>query len=139
LGKNGAFTLRTPSPGPALSAVLSTIIDADNLGVSKHIAANSSTTTTTNHKTISTQEYNTHTYPYECDIDGSAMDLSTTHLADLVRDAIREGDFLKDQWLNAGKAAIIIDCDEHPDMGQKNGLEALYQIECQSCIYSCCD
>jgi hypothetical protein len=111
-----AFTLRTPSPGPALSAVLSTIIEADNSGVSKHIAANSSPTTTTNHKTISSQEYNTHTHLHEFDMDGSAMDLSTTHLADLDRDAIREGDFLKDQWLNADKAAIIIDGDEHPDM-----------------------
>jgi hypothetical protein len=44
------------------------------------------------------------------------MDLSTTHLADLVRDAIREGDSFKDQWLNADKAVIIIDGDEHPDM-----------------------
>jgi hypothetical protein len=44
------------------------------------------------------------------------MDLSTTHLADLVRDAIQEGDSLKGQWLNADKAVIIIDGDEHPDM-----------------------
>ena len=44
------------------------------------------------------------------------MDLSTTHLAELVRDAIRDGDSLKGQWLNADKAVIIIDDDEHPDM-----------------------
>ena len=44
------------------------------------------------------------------------MDLSTTHLADLVRDAIREGDSLKDQWLNADKEVIIIDGDENPDI-----------------------
>src|SRR5277367_3465498 len=44
------------------------------------------------------------------------MNLSTTHLADQVREAIREGDSLKDQWLNADKAAVIVDADEHPDV-----------------------
>ena len=111
-----AFTLRTPSPGPPLSAELSTIIEADNSGVSKHITANSSPATTANRNTKSTQEHNVaHAHSHE-DVDASAMDLSTTHLADLVRDAIREGDSLKDQWLNADKAVIIIDGDEHPDM-----------------------
>jgi hypothetical protein len=42
------------------------------------------------------------------------MDLSTTHLA--LRDAIREGDSLKDQCLNVDKAAIIIDGVERPDI-----------------------
>ena len=64
-----AFTLRTPSPGPALSAELSTIIEADNSGVLKQ-----------------------------------------------VRDAMLEGDSLKDQWLNADKEVIIIDGDENPDL-----------------------
>ena len=39
-----AFTLRTPSPGPVLSAELSTIIEADNSGVLKQVP-NSSTPT----------------------------------------------------------------------------------------------
>ena len=73
-------------------------------------------TTTANRNTKSAQEHNAaHAHSHE-DVDASAMDLSTTHLADLVRDAIREGDSLKDQWLNAHKAVIIIDGDEHPDM-----------------------
>ena len=104
-----AFSLRTPSPGPPLSAELSTIIEADNSGVSKHITANSSPTATT--KSIQGHD-NAHTH----DVDTSVMDLSTTHLADQVRDAIREGGSLKDQWLNTDKAAVIIDADEHPDV-----------------------
>ena len=48
IGEKIAFTLRTPSPGPALSAELSTIIEADNSGVSKHITTNSSPTTNAN-------------------------------------------------------------------------------------------
>ena len=111
-----AFTLRTPSPGPPLSAELSTIIEADNSGVSKHIIANSSPNNNANRNTMSTQEHNIHAHSHECDVDASGIDLSTTHLADLVRDAIREGDSLKGQWLNADKAVVIIDGDEHPDM-----------------------
>ena len=42
------------------------------------------------------------------------MDLSTTHLADQVRDALREGDSLKDQWLNTDGPVVVIDSDEHP-------------------------
>ena len=111
-----AFTLRTPSPGLPLSAELSTIIEADNSGVSKYITANSSPTTTANRNTTSTQERNAEAHSHECDVDASAMDLSTTHLENLVRDAIRDGDSLKGQWLNADKAVVIIDGEEHPDM-----------------------
>ena len=88
IGKKIAFTLRTPSPGLPLSAELSTIIEADNSGVSKHITASSSPSTTANRNTMSTQEHNAQAHSHECDVDASAMDLSTTHLADLVRDAI---------------------------------------------------
>ncbi|KAF8812952.1 hypothetical protein BYT27DRAFT_7335330 [Phlegmacium glaucopus] len=105
-----AFPLRTPSPCPLLSAELSTIIEADNSGVSKHVTTNLSHPAT---RTKSVQEHSGSTP--ECDVDASALDLSTTHLADQVRDAIREGDSLKKQWLNADKAVIIIDGDEHPD------------------------
>ena len=111
-----ALTLRTPSPGPPLSAELSTIVEADNSGVSKHIPANSSLPTI-NH-TKATKERDPHGFStLECDIDTSALDLSTTHLADQVRDAIREGDSLKKQWLNTDKAPIIIDGDDdHPSV-----------------------
>ena len=33
-----------------------------------------------------------------------------------VRDAMREGDSLKDEWLNTDKEVIIIDGDENPDL-----------------------
>ena len=39
---------------------------------------------------MSTEEHIAHTHSHEYDVDASAMDLSTTHLVDLVRDAIRK-------------------------------------------------
>lgn len=84
--------------------------------MSKHITADSSPVTA-NHNAKPTQGYNdAYGSPtHEWDVDTSAMDLSTTHLADQVRDAIREGDSSKVQWSNADKA-VIIDGDEHPDI-----------------------
>ena len=95
-----------------LSAELSTIIEADNSGTSKRAKS----PPVAKH-TESKQEHNDQASSMpEPDVDASALDLSTTHLADQLRDAIREGDSLKEQWLNADKAVVIIDADEHPDV-----------------------
>lgn len=78
----------------------------------KHITANFSPTAANR----DTESIQAHAKVHTHDVDAFVMDLSTTHLADQVREAIREGDSLKDQWLNADKAAVIVDADEHPDV-----------------------
>ena len=112
-----AFTLRTPSPGPPLSAELSTIMEADNSGVSKHNTLPNpsppptATRTEEQHTIIPISSITTTTHE---NLDASALlDLSTTNLEDQVQDAILQGE---GEWLNADKPVIIIDGDEHPDV-----------------------
>lgn len=113
-----AFALRTPSPGPPLSVELSTIMEADNSGVSKNPPSASSpksssplitphssslTNIVSNHKETTTEE------------ETFALDLSTANVADQVRDAILSSDSSPNsvkQWRNADKAMVIIDADK---------------------------
>ena len=129
--------LRTPSPGPPLSLDLSTIMEADNSGISKHVPvlsinatpaeSRSPSPTITNPNLLraslaaspSSSGHGDATTPdaRNGDEDTSALDLCTTHIATQVIDAMRASNHTADaqEWLNSDKA-IIIDGDDHPEV-----------------------
>ncbi|CAA7263974.1 unnamed protein product [Cyclocybe aegerita] len=123
-----AFILRTPSPGPALSAELSTIIEADSSGVSKHgllgvISQEPSSSSHSKQSSTSQTDYGTE----DDDADNSALDLSTSHLADQVRHAMLESNVSPNtvkQWHDGDKEVVIIDADEHPEADTTFALES---------------
>ncbi|KAF9526188.1 hypothetical protein CPB83DRAFT_908588 [Crepidotus variabilis] len=147
------FGLRTPSPGPPLSAELSTIIEADSSGVSKHPPGTSTPSDSrspsppngrdflpahlTFHKHQSSipdarpppnSSAATHLRQLQHDLDAetSALDLSTTNVADQVRSALLAGDSSPNsvkQWRDADKAVVIIDADEHEPNDLDNGVD----------------
>ncbi|KAF8957216.1 hypothetical protein BDZ97DRAFT_1924825 [Flammula alnicola] len=137
------FILRTPSPGPPLSAELSTIIEADSSGVSKHVpflgldgtpagSRSSSPPAKRNlpHTELSSRPRkqgssgnattsNHRKTDSEWEADTSALDLPTDHLADQVLEAMRNNSSSTKsakQWLEADKDVVIIDGDEHPEV-----------------------
>ncbi|KAF9039891.1 hypothetical protein BJ165DRAFT_1407053 [Panaeolus papilionaceus] len=135
--RSSAYTLRTPSPGPPLSAELSTIIEADNSGVSRHAPFFSMTSPPTPSRSSSPpiidrdllhpEAPHSHAQPngksvnsaivsdFENEGETFALDLDTHQLADQVRDALRGSDGSPNsakQWRNLDKGAVIIDTDD---------------------------
>ncbi|PPQ99583.1 hypothetical protein CVT24_005162 [Panaeolus cyanescens] len=137
--RSSAYTLRTPSPGPPLSAELSTIIEADNSGVSRHAPffgmtspptpSRSSSPPIINRDLLHPEAPRSHDQasgpskpekavnPSDFENEGEtfALDLDTSQLADQVRNALRGEDGSPNsakQWLNVDKGAIIIDTDD---------------------------
>ncbi|KAF9481097.1 hypothetical protein BDN70DRAFT_920101 [Pholiota conissans] len=133
------YPLRTPSPGPPLSVELSTIIEADSSGVSKHVpffgvdrapgrSRSSSPPINPNflpadpsskpreESTLSKAATKGRRKPdFEFEGDTSALELPTEHLTDQVREAmLKSGSSPKDgkQWMEP----VVIDGDEHPDI-----------------------
>ncbi|RDB18214.1 hypothetical protein Hypma_000455 [Hypsizygus marmoreus] len=108
--------LRMPSPGPPISADLSTILEADTSGISKHIPSASESSRA---PSPSPSPFAPGTPADACtppDTDTSALDLSTTHLTMQVLDAIMaEDSHTARQWLNADKAVIVDEADEVKD------------------------
>ena len=116
--------MRTPSPGPLLSAELSTIIEADSSGVSRHLPMLSAINDTSSDTyTLPSGSYTTpfpdtpvivqppQTSASEYYTDISALKLSTEDLASEVRDALRKSQSSGKQW-RAADAAIVIDADD---------------------------
>ncbi|TFK37256.1 hypothetical protein BDQ12DRAFT_685565 [Crucibulum laeve] len=148
-----APVLRTPSPGPPLSAELSTIIEADTSGLSKQIPNSSPTESrspsppgtssptilnsnflyptalnadshSSGPSTPNTQQSHSDTN----DADTSALDLSTTHLAAQVREAMQETESssVARAWRNTSQAVIIDgDVNPSPDPDASFDLDAL--------------
>ncbi|PPQ83888.1 hypothetical protein CVT25_000632 [Psilocybe cyanescens] len=134
-----AFTLRTPSPGPPLTAELSTIMEADSSGVSKNLpdGITVKSTSSSPHRTTSQNFLHPHRHQGSSttktaqkhsprsdslDFDISAFNLSTTEVENQVRDALRKSASSSksgEEWLKADKAVVIIDADEHPEAVDK--------------------
>ncbi|KIM37772.1 hypothetical protein M413DRAFT_30695 [Hebeloma cylindrosporum] len=135
------FILRTPSPGPPLSAELSTIIEADSSGVSKNVPSlglegppidsRSSSPPLINRDFLHPQLPTSRSSEPSSSLftsdrnevgeaDNSALNLSTEDLADQVRDALRKSSGssakLVKEWLDPDKEVVIIDGDEHPEV-----------------------
>ena len=119
-----AFALRTPSPGPPLYVDLSTIMEADNSWASKNppstpilsrLSSPQSQRKPSPHtKTVSA----TSNHQEATEEDTSALDLSTGHVADQVRNAILSSNSSPNSvklWRNVDKAVVIIDADDKDD------------------------
>ncbi|PFH45720.1 hypothetical protein AMATHDRAFT_43987, partial [Amanita thiersii Skay4041] len=106
--------LRSISPGPPLSADLSTIIEADSSYMSKTEPRSSKPSSPTIEKALPDIP------PPRADRmnndQDASLDLNTTHLAEQVLDAIMEKDAVTvEGWLNADKP-IVIDADTDEDV-----------------------
>ncbi|KAF8883902.1 hypothetical protein CPB84DRAFT_180434 [Gymnopilus junonius] len=151
------FTLRTPSPGPPLSVELSTIIEADSSGVSKHFAdlpvpphtpslphsRSSSPHPPSRRPSPSPRDYlhpfrktsggsiaPTYQQQQQPNADSAELDPDTSDLlhvspsevANQVRDALRKSTSSsksgEPSWRDVGKAVVIIDADEHPEVAE---------------------
>jgi len=115
-----AFALRTPSPGPPLSVDLSTIMEADNSWASKNppstpILSRLSSPQSQRKPSPHTKTVSATSNHQATEGDTSALDLSTGHVADQVRNAILSSNSSPNsvkQWRNVDKAVVIIDADE---------------------------
>ncbi|KAK2463903.1 hypothetical protein APHAL10511_004075 [Amanita phalloides] len=119
--------LRSISPGPPLSADLSTIIEADSSGVSKTDPQSSiPPSPDLRPPSIQTSE---HHGDNETD---ASLDLNSNQIAKQVYDAIMETDAVTaDEWLNAEQPIIIdADTDEDVPMAQFQSDNASINIEC---------
>ena len=126
------FALRTPSPGPPLSLELSTIMEADSSGVSKNLLLGNSPSQLLspppppNFQDVLPQPLRrrrpslSSNRPIlnqlsDLDAGNSTLDLSTSHVADQVRNAILESGLSPNsvkQWRDADKAVVVIDADD---------------------------
>ncbi|KAF9462817.1 hypothetical protein BDZ94DRAFT_1260396 [Collybia nuda] len=129
---SGRPSARTPSPSPAVAADLSTILEADTSGISKHIpfspdpSRSPSPPFTPNSQSEAQPEQNSSRPEQETDTDTSVLDLSTTHLTDQVLDAMMAEDSgSAKQWLNADKAIII---DEDDGRGSPPDAEPSFNL-----------
>ncbi|KAG6844775.1 hypothetical protein H0H87_003893 [Tephrocybe sp. NHM501043] len=114
----GRPMLRTPSPGPPISADLSIILEADTSGISKHIPS-------TDEPSQASSPMSPDSPTPDMDINTSELDLSTTHLQSQVLEAMRsENSNAPQQWMLADKAVIIDDGEEEIDQSSFN-LNAL--------------
>ena len=132
-----AYQLRTPSPGPPLAAELSTILEADNSGVSK--VSPDEVGQLSSPPLIIVRDYlhpnrrqndaiipvtpDNRLRPNSADeVDMSALNLSTSEVANDVRDALRRSTGSSqsgEDWKTANKVAVIIDADEHPEVADR--------------------
>ncbi|KAG6889750.1 hypothetical protein C0992_004268 [Termitomyces sp. T32_za158] len=114
----GAPILRTPSPGPPISAELSTILEADSSGISKYIHSSKDPSRAPSPDTSAPVHEQNHV------IDTSLLELSTSHLEDEVLGAMRSEISNKRQGWNVADKAIIIDADaEDSDSLNLNALD----------------
>ncbi|KAF5383693.1 hypothetical protein D9615_003625 [Tricholomella constricta] len=119
-----APVLRTPSPGPPISADLSTILEADTSGLSKHIPSSSDPSRSPSPDASTPSDYPKSSHG--ADTDTSIFDLSTTHVANQVLDAMMlEDSKAATQWLNAGKAVIIDEDHVGPGLDTSFNIDAL--------------
>ncbi|KAG6854041.1 hypothetical protein C0991_011246 [Blastosporella zonata] len=107
LSTRGAPVLRTPSPGPPISADLSTILEADTSGMSKLPSPDDTSRAPSPllpHLSTSFDPGQ----PNGADTDTSELDLSTTQLENQVLDALRSENLnTLQQWMLADKAVIF--------------------------------
>ncbi|KAG6860883.1 hypothetical protein C0995_006438 [Termitomyces sp. Mi166 len=109
--------LRTPSPGPSISAELSIILEADSSGMSKHIPSSKDPSRASSPDMFAPA-------PEQSHIDTSVLDLSTSHIEDQVLGAMRSETCQKPQEWNVADQAIIIDGDgEDSDSFNLNALD----------------
>ncbi|KAG5339464.1 hypothetical protein C0989_004150 [Termitomyces sp. Mn162] len=114
----GTPILRTPSPGPPISAELSTILEADSSGISKHIPSSKNPSRAPSPDISAPVREESHV------IDTFVLDLSTTHLEDQVLGAMRSETSSKPQEWNVADQAIIIDADgDNSDSLNLNALD----------------
>ncbi|KAF9566056.1 hypothetical protein CPC08DRAFT_814965 [Agrocybe pediades] len=130
--RNTDFQRRTPSPVPPLPAELSTILEADNSGMSRMSREDNKRSPSPPHIVI--QDFlhpnrgmpvtpNNRTRSSSIDeLDVSALNLSTSEVAKDVRDALRRSTGSSqsgEDWQTANKVAVIIDGDAHPEVADK--------------------
>ncbi|KAG5647802.1 hypothetical protein DXG03_007724 [Asterophora parasitica] len=103
--------LRTPSPGPPITADLSTILEADTSGLSNHIPSSTDPSRPPSPDASAPSDSSTglrDASKSSPDTDTSILDLSTSHLANDVLNAMMQEDSnTAAQWLSANKAVVI--------------------------------
>ncbi|KAG6821441.1 hypothetical protein H0H93_010165 [Arthromyces matolae] len=111
--------LRTPSPIPLISDDLSTILEADTSGMSKHVPVKDFSRTPSPEPSDS---MNPPELFQKLDTDTSELDLSTTNLEDQVLDAMRSNK--RQEWTMAD-TAVIIDGEDFTLHGFDSDLVAM--------------
>ncbi|KAG6332617.1 hypothetical protein ID866_6470 [Astraeus odoratus] len=121
------YVLPVPSPGPPLGADLSTIIEAENSGISKHIPCLDDTAHPDSHSSspespFSVDKQDISRLPSPGSRDGSVLELSTSKLDAEVMHALMVKDAtMASEWLKGADGVVVDENAEEHTVQQLGG------------------